>query len=554
MGERHLAARQVAHAIDCYARAVELEPTAWRLRVRLGRLLLSIRQFDAAETEFRRACAIVPGLPDLQVLHAYALREQNEADAAVAALQRALAIDPQHMHATIAEALMLPPVYSGHEDLQRWRERFESGLMRLHAGIATWRQAPLPILDLDWSNFLLAYQGENDLNLQRGYSRFLAALLEAAVPGLRQPVEASRGEPGRIRVGFVSSEFRISTVGQYFLRWITDLPRDRFHVATFYTGSATDELTRDVEGASDTFAQQAGNAAAVAKTVRDARLDIVVLPDVGMSAKSMLLANLRLARAQCAAWGHPVSTGSDCVEYFISCQAMEPVDAQAHYSEKLITLPGIGVRYRPAAATGVGTRAQFGLPRDRHVYLCPQSLCKIHPDNDALFIALVERDTRALIVFFDGQAKGQTLAFAKRLEQAMRRRGVPPRQQFKFLPRMGRAPFLDVMKVSDVMIDTLRWSGGNTTLDALSSGLPIVTLEGRYMRGRQTAAMLRILGVEELIAADADQYLALAQKVASETAYRSALALRIRTRLPDLLDRSEPSTALASALERIAAE
>lgn len=315
-----------------------------------------------------------------------------------------------------------------------------------------------------------------------------------------------------------------------------------------------DELTRDVERACDTFAQAMGNAGAVAKTVREARLDVVVLPDVGMSAKSVLLANLRLARAQCAAWGHPVSTGSECVEYFISCEAMEPEDAQAHYSEKLITLRGIGVRYRPAEATGVGDRAQFGLPSDRHVYLCPQSLCKIHPDNDALFIQLVDRDPRALIVFFDGQSTGQTIAFAKRLEQAMRARSLPPRQQFKFLPRMGRAQFLDVMTVSDVMIDTLRWSGGNTALDALSSALPIVTVEGRYMRGRQTAAMLRILGIGKLIAANADQYLGLAQKVASEPAYRRELALRIRTRLPDLVDRSEPIAALAGALERVATQ
>jgi len=119
---------------------------------------------------------------------------------------------------------------------------------------------------------------------------------------------------------------------------------------------------------------------------------------------------------------------------------------------------------------------------------------------------------------------------------------------------MGRAQFLDVMTVSDVMIDTLRWSGGNTALDALSSALPIVTVEGRYMRGRETAAMLRIRGIGELIAANADQYLGLAQKVASEPAYRRELALRIRTRLPDLVDRSEPIAALAGALERVATQ
>jgi predicted O-linked N-acetylglucosamine transferase (SPINDLY family) len=68
------------------------------------------------------------------------------------------------------------------------------------------------------------------------------------------------------------------------------------------------------------------------------------------------------------------------------------------------------------------------------------------------------------------------------------------------------------------MLDTMHWSGGNTSLDALSSGLPIVTLEGRFMRGRQSAAMLRTVGVEELIARDAQQYVDIALRVARDPA------------------------------------
>jgi CRISPR-associated protein Csy1 len=179
-------------------------------------------------------------------------------------------------------------------------------------------------------------------------------------------------------------------------------------------------------------------------------------------------------------------------------------------------------------------------------------LCKIHPDNDALFIELVERDPQALIVFFEGQATGQTRAFARRLEQGLRLRSVPPRRQFKFLPRMGRDEFLGVMGISDVMIDTLRWSGGNTTLDALASALPVVTLEGRFMRGRQTAAMLRILGIEELVAGDQEHYVAQALRVAGDKGYRAELSARIRGGLPKLFDRPEPIAALAAAFEEIA--
>ena len=334
LAEHHLVAQQLAEAIACYARAVELEPNAWNYRARLGRLFMAIRQFDAAEAELRCASNLKPDVPDLLVLHAYALREENQPEAAVSVLERALALDPRHMHAAIAEALMLPPIYSGTEDLEGWRERFASGLARLHARNPAGQQDLSPILDLQWTNFLLAYQGQNDVALQRSYSRLISTLLRAAVPELHHPMQRSQDACGKIRVGFLSSEFRASTIGGYFHRWITDLPRDRFEVSTFHTGSAKGELTREFERGSDRFIPVTGNADIVARALRAESLDVAVLLDVGMSAKSMLLANLRLARVQCAAWGHPVTTGSEFVDYFISGEAMEPEGAQTHYVER----------------------------------------------------------------------------------------------------------------------------------------------------------------------------------------------------------------------------
>jgi CRISPR-associated protein Csy1 len=171
------------------------------------------------------------------------LREQNQAEAAIDVLDRALEIDPGSMHAAIAEALMLPPIYSDREDLRRWRERFDSGLARLRARIPMWLADPQSILDLEWTNFLLAYQGENDLALQKGYSGLVAGLLGGAVPRLQAPAARRRECGGKIRIGFISADLRTSTVGGYFLHWITDLPRDRFHVSAFHTGHLIDEGT-----------------------------------------------------------------------------------------------------------------------------------------------------------------------------------------------------------------------------------------------------------------------------------------------------------------------
>jgi predicted O-linked N-acetylglucosamine transferase (SPINDLY family) len=71
------------------------------------------------------------------------------------------------------------------------------------------------------------------------------------------------------------------------------------------------------------------------------------------------------------------------------------------------------------------------------------------------------------------------------------------------------------------------------------------------MRGRQSAAMLRIVGVEELIAPDVGEYVEIALRVARDPAYREALSARIREALPRLVDRSEPIEALGQAFEQM---
>jgi predicted O-linked N-acetylglucosamine transferase (SPINDLY family) len=92
------------------------------------------------------------------------------------------------------------------------------------------------------------------------------------------------------------------------------------------------------------------------------------------------------------------------------------------------------------------------------------------------------------------------------------------------------------------MLDTLHWSGGNTSIDALACGLPIVTLPGAYMRGRQSAGMLGLLGVPELIARDRAECVTLASRLVGDRAWRDGLCARIRAShgrlfdVPDAID------------------
>jgi CRISPR-associated protein Csy1 len=406
------------------------------------------------------------------------------------------------------------------------------------------------VLGVETTNFYLAYQGENDRALQSSYGDFLHRLLRTAVREVTVPITRHRDPAARIKIGFLSANLRASTIGDYFGSWITELPRERFEVASILAAGIPDARTEWLAAASDRYLAANGSAIEIARAVKALELDVLVFLDIGMTPWSSLFANMRLAPVQCAAWGHPVTTGGVCIDNFISCTDMEPSDAESHYRERLLLLPGLGTRYTPPPRAEGATRERYGLPAGRRLYLCPQSLFKIHPDSDALFFDLLARDEDAILLFFAATTAGQRSAFVRRLEDGMKARGLPERQQIKLLPRMSYRDFRGVMTACDVMLDTLHWSGGGTSLDALAAGLPIVTLPGRFMRGRQSAAMLRIVGVEELIARDEQHYVELALRVARDAVWRSELRGRIRQGLPRLVDRREPIDAVATALEK----
>jgi len=98
------------------------------------------------------------------------------------------------------------------------------------------------------------------------------------------------------------------------------------------------------------------------------------------------------------------------------------------------------------------------------------------------------------------------------------------------------------------MLDTLRWSGGNTSLDAIASGLPIVTLPGAYMRGRQSAGMLETMGLRELVASDAEDYVRKAAAVATDAVYRGELSRKMAAARDRVFDDAAPTAALAEFL------
>jgi CRISPR-associated protein Csy1 len=511
---------------------------------------------DEAEKLYQQAIELSPGESGGQWFNLGWIRAQRgETAAARAAYGKAQATDPSDLRSLFARHLTLPMIYEDGGALAAARQDFATGLAALETALpgaaAGLREGAL--LDgLRWTNFFLAYQGLDDRELQSAYAALAARVLEAGAPSWRAPIAPRPSGGRRVRVGFASAFFHVGTCGRYFQSWITDLDRERFDVFVYHLFPGLDEVASAVSRRADCFRTFGGTRARpsiVAPAIRDDQLDVLIYPELGMDACSFALAALRLAPRQYAGWGHPVTTGHTTIDAFISCAAMEPEGARVQYSERLVQLPMIGTRYKRVELPDGATRQRFGLPDKGTLLLCPQSLWKIHPDNDALFADVLAANRDALLVLFAGRHPAVTEQFMRRLERAFGEQGVAIRDRVRVLPQVGHDDYLRINLVCDAMLDTLHWSGGNTSLDALACGLPIVTLPGAFMRGRQSAGMLALAGANELIARDRADYLTISARLAADKPWRQSLSARIRAEQGRLFDLPNAIDALQELLQ-----
>jgi CRISPR-associated protein Csy1 len=550
-GEVELAEATLRSALAATAGKPAFRP----LFVLLAGLCRERGALDEAEQLYRRAIELAPAESSGQWFNLAWIRAQRgELAPARAAYGEAQALDPGDLRPLLARHLTLPMVYADADALSAARRDYATGLDALDTELpkAVWKLPEARVLDgLRWTNFFLAYQGLDDRELQASYARIAARAIDAGAPRWQEPIPMRSTAGRRLRVGFASAFFHVGTCGRYFQSWITDLDRERFEVFVYHLFPGMDAVASAIAGRADFFRGFGGSRARpsiVAPAIRGDRLDVLVYPELGMDACSFAMAALRLAPRQYAGWGHPVTTGQATIDAFISVDLMEPANAAAHYAEELVRLPGIGTRYARLALPEAAPRSKLSLPDGRVLLLCPQSLWKIHPENDALFADVLQASPGALLVLFAGRHPTVTDQFMRRLEGAFTARGLALRERVLMLPQVGHEDYLRINLACDAMLDTLHWSGGNTSLDALACGLPIVTLPGSFMRGRQSAGMLRLLGVEELIAGDRAGYLAIAGRLARDEGWRRELSARIRAGHDLLFEAREAVDALQGLL------
>ncbi|MBF0444076.1 MAG: tetratricopeptide repeat protein [Magnetococcales bacterium] len=511
---------KIDSAITYFKKAITINLNYCEAYNSLGLIFNDAGNYTEAILNFQKAIAIKPDYIFPYYFLGFIFKEQGQIDAAVATYQKALTIKG-NVGLEITLALTQTPIQPSESAILNFREKLLQEITRLKKQNSN---ASDPYLTVGTSNFYTAYHALNDIIIQKQ----LAGLYLHTYPMLNWSANfnPSPQKPhAKLKIGILSTHLYNHTIGSLNLGIIEHLNRDKFEVIIFRPKGKHDDFSQRIDLAAD-------NVIHINKDLQEAReiiaaqnIAVLYYPDIGMCSFTYFMAFYRLAPVQCTTLGHPVTTGIPNIDYFISSQSLEPAEAKEHYTEQLYLMEGLPCYYlRAKPLAKKASRIDYGLPLTGNIYLCPQSLFKIHPDFDATIMEILHLDPTGWLVLIEGANSNLTTLLKERWSKL----SVNNSEQIIFLPRMHEEKFTALFGVADVVLDTFHFSGGKTTSEALALGAPVITLPGSFMRGRITLACYKLMGVMDLVAQTPKEYIYLAHRLVSDPLWRSEIVNKIK--------------------------
>jgi protein O-GlcNAc transferase len=456
----------------CYQAAIDLDAGYAEAHNNLG--FLRARQDRLAEELYRKAIELDRTFAEPHTNRGNLLKDRGELNAAISSYRRAVALRPDlsALHSNLLLSLHYHPDYSPADLLREHRE---------------------------WAE------------------RHVAPLAAVRVP------HANGREPNRrLRLGYVSPDFREHSVARFVLPLFREHDRAEVEVFAYSDVTAPDPVTGLARNHVDHWREIAGlGDAQLADAIRADGIDILV--DLAAhSGRNRLLAFARKpAPVQVTYLAYCSTTGVDAIDYRVTDRFLDPPEETGHYTEAAIRLPHCYWCYSAPPLGRPPTQRQPSPP----TFGCLNNFAKVSDVTLALWMRLLQRVPEARLLLY-----ARTEAHRDRVRRAMREAGIEEARA-AYVGRQSVALYLQTYREIDVALDPYPYGGGTTSCDALWMGVPVVSLLGSTAVSRAGFTLLSHVGLEHLVARSEDQYVEVAAALIRDESRLSELRGQLRDRL-----------------------
>lgn len=527
-------------AMAAYAAALDADPGNLTAAFNMGLLLARLGPLAGAVEAFRHVSAADPNHAEALHLEGLTLTRMGAYADALAPLERAVALRPDHVASQLVWGFALAGVERwtdaiaaydrvltlapGHQEARSLRlqarryladwDGHDEDIAAIHAAVAAGQPAsPFALLALT-----------DDPLLQRRAAEAHAATLGAPAP----PLPAWPAGP-RLRLAYVSADFYSHATLYLMLAALEHHDHSRVEITAVNIGrEIDDDWSRRLRAAVDTYLPAGhGEEGAIAAELRRRQIDLAVdLKGYTRFARPAIFQQ-RAAPVQVNWLGHPGTLGLATMDYILADRHIITADNRTGFSEAVALLPDCYQPNNPArVVAAVPNRAALGLPDGAMVYAAFNQVSKLTPDVfDRWLRILVQVPDAVLWMWVNSDSARDRLR--ARAEAA----GVAGKRLI-FAGQVPVAEHLARLTLADLFLDTLPYNAHTTASDALSRGVPVLTLTGRAFAGRVATSLVRTLGLDELAVADAAAYETLAVALGRDRSRLAALKARLAAALP----------------------
>jgi protein O-GlcNAc transferase len=536
-------------AVGCYDAALELEPSNAAALMNRGYLLTLLERLPEAVENNRKLVAHYPQLAAAHFNLAESLLAQGNFAESIEASSRAIEIDAGLLGARVtrifararagqldqvqqdldrlheldphsvaelkrklygpggdaldhvdARSIYLHLLYNSIQqcDWSRWQEfvdAFKTLVLQSAGSSREVRDATLPFLSLAFP-----IGREARLKLAEGVARMLR---EKA--GARQSMPATEGSGRKIRIGYVSSDFRRHPGGYLMRNLFATHDRTRFEIFAYALDQDDgSDVRRDITSGCDVFRELAGlSIEAIVATIREDRIDIAIDRSGYLKLAKPEIFARGVAPLQVGYLGYAGTTGGDSLDYAIFDRVVCPEGDDRWWREKLVRLPYsyFVTNDRETVDSAPFSRMRLGLPEAATVFCCFNNAHKIDPQSFDVWMRILRRVPGSVLWLLETNAE-----MRKNLSREAQSRSVDPARLVFATFIENHAQHLGRYQFADVFLDTRHYNAHTTAIDALWCGLPVLTVPGDTNTARVAASLLHASGLPDLICQGWQEY------------------------------------------------
>jgi predicted O-linked N-acetylglucosamine transferase (SPINDLY family) len=513
LGDALVSKRHIEQAIAVYRQGLAIHP-AWPEGLNnLGGLLAACEKVDDSIAALRQAVALKPTLVQAHSNLGCALKAKGRLDESIAAFRQAIAHDGQDAQS-----------YSYLGNVLREAGRLDEAIVALRQAVTLG-----PTLATIGSNLVYAlhfhpaYDAAAIAQEQRRWNQRHAEPLRKFLA----PHANDRNPDRRLRIGYVSADFRDHVVGRNLLPLFRRHDREQFEITCYSQLSRADEIAAEFQRIAHRWRNISGVPdEQAAAQIRDDEIDILVDLTLHMGGSRLTLFARKPAPVQFTFAGYPGSTGLATIDYRLSDPYLDPPGMdESVYSEQTLRLPHSFWCYDPLECRDVPVNPLPALTQDFVTFGCLNNFSKINDVTLDLWLDVLTRVPRSRLVLM-AHSGGHRQATLDRLSRC----GVEA-DRVRFVSFQPRPEYLAEYHHIDIGLDSFPYNGHTTSLDSFWMGVPVVTLCGETAVSRAGLCQLSNLHLGELAATDREQFVRIAVQLAGDLPHLQHLRSSLRGRM-----------------------